>query len=599
MNEVMNGEKTQAQKVKDLCKNIIPYFEATYFNKYISDYKMALWYKLDRELNPDFDKEWQSNIFFPMIPTLIDTIYSSIYDSKFNFNVVGDWLEWTDKLLNRVFDYQWLWREHLMDTAKECIITWRGYLKPYFISYMDTKKVKKKILKKKIKRPAIQYKSVFNVFYDYSGKFEDSSFIIERNIMNRKAIIKTYWSKIENIEARLDAIIRDKTTDRYSDFDVNRVKHLIYFEEVVREHKFDTWIPTKHSMNRWHTDAWDINNKNNLYYVDFTKQQVFEVIEYTDDDVVTVLIDWKELFTAERKITFDWPTIQCINYNTIPWSSDSQWISSMNTDIQLVINSLINIFLDNLKMWIAPMFEVVWWLNNQLIHKGKIKYSPYKMIATNMPNWVRKLDLSINWYEPVNAIQFLSDVTMQRAWVSEYMMWVQGKVERISWWVDALSNAFKSRLLPLVNSIQKAMGNIAKILLLFYANYYTDQELKDLWLIGDIDYEKLLDEKGITFMFTSLNLLQVEEKLKYLNENLWTIFSMAQWPNGKPNFNSKELLRWILNKDIDTEAILDTSKIEQPQQQFGWFWWGWFGWWQPQQEDIPEEDIYSALQNIK
>jgi hypothetical protein len=42
MNEVMNGEKTQAQKVKDLCKNIIPYFEATYFNKYISDYKMAL-----------------------------------------------------------------------------------------------------------------------------------------------------------------------------------------------------------------------------------------------------------------------------------------------------------------------------------------------------------------------------------------------------------------------------------------------------------------------------------------------------------------------------------------------------------------------------
>ena len=590
MNEVMNGEKTQAQKVKDLCRNVIPYFECTYFNKYISDYKMSLGYKLDREMHSDFDKDWQSNIFFPLIPSLVDTVYSSIYDSKFNFNVNWDWLEWSDKLLNRVFDYNWEWRDSLMAVAKETIITWKWFLKPYFIKYTEKKRVKKKILKKEIKRPAIEYKSIFNVFYDYSGKFEDSSFVIERNIMNRKNIIKTYWAKIENIESKLDAICENPYQDRYSDFDVNRVKHLLYFEELIREKWFDTYInPTKVRSNA----SWDngsIDNKNNLYFIDFGKQKVFEVIEYSDDENVTVLIDWKELFTVKRKIYFDWPVIQCINYNAIPWTNDWQWVSSMLTDIQLSINSLINIYLDNLKMWVAPMFEVVGWLNSQFMHKGKVKYTPYKMVATNTPGGVRKLDLTITWFEPVNAIQFLVDVALQRIWVSEYMMWVQGKVERISGWVDALSNAFKSRLLHFVNSIQKGMWGIAKIILIFYANFYTNEELQELWLVWEIDYEKLLDEKWVSFSFTSLKLLEMEERLKYLNENLWTIFSMAQWADGKPNFNSKELLRWILNKDIDTKAILDTESLEQPQQ--------YNDYWNTPTEEIPEEDMYQWLQNL-
>lgn len=588
---------TQERKIMDLCKQVIPYFEKTFFNRYIQDYKDYLWYKWDRQREI---QDWQTNVVFPLISWMVDTMYASIYDSKFKFTLTWDWIKWTDKLLNHAFDYDSKWKQSLMDAAKECIITWKWFLEPYFMYYKEKKVVRWKNYGKVIKRPVVDYVSIFDVFYDYNWLVEESPFIIKRSILSKQGILKRYWVKLWwNANAIIDAITSSDVLEQYSQYDINRVKHIIAYEEMIKNSKTSiiTIVPT--FREQWYAEQDTIDSRNNVFAIDYKKNAVYEVIEHNDDTTTTVLVDWKLLFSKPRVLWLSWPLIQSFSFNQIPWTSDSLWISSMNKDNQMVSNSLFNIYLDNLKMQIAPMFESVGWLNSFLGNKNKIEYAPYKVVPTNTPWSLRKVDLWIWWFEPVNAIQFMSTVSRERVGINEYVMWVQWKVERIAWWVDMLFNQFKSRLMPLTNSINTWMGRIAKIILLMYATYYKESELKELWLEDTLDMVKFLDEKNVKFQLSSLNLLENEEKLEYLNNNLMNLAWLRQDETWKPTINIQELVKALLTKEIDTDAIL-TPK-EMPAQQFNpqWWlsWWGWFPqqWWQA---ELPKEDIYAWLANL-
>jgi len=566
----------------DLAKQVIPYFEKTFFTRYIQDYKDYLWYTWDRKREIE---EWQTNVVFPLVSWMVDTMYASIYDSKFKFNVSTDWIDGTDKLLNHSFDYEWRGRNAVMSASKEAIITWKGYIEPYLINMQEKKKVKWKNYGKKIKVPVIDYLSIFDVFYDYSKRLEDSPFTMKRSILSRKAILKKYNNLID--ESKIDAILSDeKWIYRYSNCDYNRVKHIIAYEELVWSNKKLLTNVANTPRQEAPYNTWEsIDSMNNIFAVDFTKNKVYEVIEYSDDDGITVLVDWKGLVTQPRKLWMDWVLIQSISFNEIPWINDSLWIASKNRHAQMISNTLFNIYLDNLKMWIAPMFESVGWMNQFLGTSNKFKYEPYKVYSTNTPNSLRKIDLTINWFEPVNAIQFISTYSKENSWISEYVMWVQGKVERVSSGTDMLLNAFKSRLMPLVNSINTAMWNIGKILLLIYATYFKLEELRKLWLEWELDYERFLDESNVNFRMTSLALLEEEEQLEYLMNNLPTISWLSQWEDGKPTVNVKELLTAILTKKVDITKILTPS--EPPQQEEV----PWIDMWPTSPEPTPEELI--------
>lgn len=575
-------ELNNYDKVMDLAKQVIPYFEKTFFTRYIQDYKDYLWYTWDRKRELE---EWQTNVVFPLVSWLVDTMYASIYDSKFKFNVSTDWIEGTDKLLNHSFDYEWRGRNAVMSASKEAIITWKGYIEPYLINMQEKKKVKWKNYGKKIKVPVIDYLSIFDVFYDYSKRLEDSPFTMKRSILSRKAILKKYNNLVD--ASKIDSVLsNEEWIYRYSNCDYNRVKHIIAYEELVWSNKKLLTnvanIPRQEApYNTWES----IDSMNNIFAVDFTKNKVYEVIEYSDDDGITVLVDWKGLLTQPRKLWMDWVLIQSISFNEIPWINDSLWIASKNRHAQMMSNTLFNIYLDNLKMWIAPMFESVGWMNQFLGTSNKFKYEPYKVYSTNTPNSLRKIDLTINWFEPVNAIQFISTYSKENSWISEYVMWVQGKVERVSSGTDMLLNAFKSRLMPLVNSINTAMWNIGKILLLIYATYFKVDELRKLWLEWELDYERFLDESNVNFRMTSLALLEEEEQLEYLMNNLPVISWLSQWEDGKPTVNIKELLTAILTKKVDINKILTPS--EPPQQEEV----PWMDIWTTSQEHTPEELI--------
>ena len=135
--------------------------------------------------------------------------------------------------------------------------------------------------------------------------------------------------------------------------------------------------------------------------------------------------------------------------------------------------------------------------------------------------------------------------------------------------------------MPLTNSINNAMGFIAKNFLLMYAINYEEKELTELWLKDKLDLRVFLNEKNISFHLSSLALLSEEEGIKTLTESLQNLGPYLQWPNGM-NINAKELVKWILKRDIDVDEILEVKdEAPAPAQT----------WWAP-------FDLWNAINNL-
>lgn len=602
-------QDAHTQKVMDLCHNIIPYFESTFFSRYIEDYKIYLGYKGDRakKILP-----WQTNINVPLVPAIVDTMYSSMYDSKMKFNILDkgkDWVEWTkgkDKILNKAFDFNNNWRDALLGTIKEAIITGKGFIKPFFNSYQEKIIINGVNYGKQIKRPEMAYMSVFNVFYDYNGSIDDSPFFIERNILSKATIMKRYLSVVnksnpEQGKAYIESILKSKDKNRYSNYDYNRVRNILAYEDlIVNKNKeasisnLGTTVWQRNKAEQAHSnlegvDGNSIDHLNNIFGIDFSGNKMYEVIEYTDDGNYTVLIDWVKLFNKKEEGVMK--KVYDISFNEIPGTSDSTGICSNVWDLQWMINTLQNMFLDGLKMNTSPMYEQVWGLNQMLGNKNKIVYEPFKIIPTNTAGALKKIEMGLGWFEPVNAVQFLEGVAEKRVWVNEYIIGGQGKVERVSGWVDLIFNQYKSRLMPLTNSVNQAMGRMSKAILIMYATYFTTEELAKLGIEWEMGIAELVNEDDITFQLTSLALLEKEEGIKHLLDNLGAISNFMGWADGQ-NIDSKELIKSILTKEVDIDALVpDRPKgfhQQQPQQ------------WDPQAEgQQPQEAIGGLTQMIQ
>lgn len=594
------------QAVIDICSNVIPYFTNTFFSRYVNDYKLYLWYKWDRakKILP-----WQTNINMPIVPAIVDTMYSSMYDSKMKFNLNG-WVEWQDVLLNKAFDYKNNWRNVLLQSVKEAIITGKWFLKAYFNHHTDKIIINWTDYWTTVKRPELSYISIFDVFYDYNSSIEDSPFQIERHILSRKSIMKRYkslitkavknWTLNEQMaESYIDWVLNDKDCRRFSNYDYNRVRNILAYEDlIVKEMKdtnayIDTTVWERNKATNW--AIWvaeqhsSIDHLNNIFWVDFDTNKVYEVIEYRDDNNFTVIIDGKKLFNKKESNIVR--TLFDISFNAIPWTSDSTGIASNIWDIQTMINTLQNIFLDWLKMNTSPMYEQVGWLNQMLWNKNKVVYEPFKIIPTNTAWALKKIEMWLGWFEPVNAVQFLEWVAEKRVWVNEYIIWGQGKVERVSGWVDLIYNQYKSKLMPVTNSVNQAMAWVAKAFLIMYATYFTKDELNELWLTEDFNVKDLINEEWVTFQLTSLALLEKEEWIKHLMDNLWALSQFVMWSNW-PNINTKELVRAILTKEVDIDKLVPES---EPKPQFSPSQWQQDQW---QSQQFPSWSLSAMAENI-
>lgn len=463
-----------------LAQSVIWFFEQSYFNSYLEGYKLYLWYKWDRSATLE---PWQTNITYPIIPTIIDTLHSTMFDNQSVFTV---WAyskadkERTDKprmYLNWTFDVSDS-RDELFDILKEALITWNWFWKITLIEekdevmVRDTKGWKKsKIFKKQY--CWIEYKSCFEIFYDPSVKrFQDSRYVLERGIINSEKVIKNYSLLVKSAlnlettelaEEYLRSIIRHWKDNpvRFSEMDCNIIRDINLIPVWTRSTSLvqtQVWWLAAQS-------AWSVERYNNIYKIEFDKKAewVHEIVEYWEDNKFILNIDWYEVCaTNKNPLDRKFKPYFHIPVNKVPGRVNWQWIAVSNADFQSIANTLYNIFLDNLKMSIAPMFEKVGWIDSMLQKQKKLKYDPYWIIHTNTPGSLKKLDLWLNDFSPINALSSLEWLVEKKVWINEYVMWNQGKVERTAAWVEQLASAFQRRMLPVYAAMNKAMWFVAK-----------------------------------------------------------------------------------------------------------------------------------------
>ena len=280
-----------------------------------------------------------------------------------------------------------------------------------------------------------------------------------------------------------------------------------------------------------------------------------------------------------------------------------------------------NAFLDNTKMSLSDMYEVVG--NSPFVRNGKIEFKKFWALKVNAPNSIRRLELWTKDFAPLNYMQVMTEFGQQRSWVNQYLLGWQWRAERVSGWVDLILNQYKSKLTPITDSINMMMWNMARSWVLMFLKYFSRAELlKKKISIVDImdegwkniisfsvngkDVRDIIDEDNITFTFDALYKVEQENRRAALKENLQYLLQYTQDKVNLPelmkatlwmDFEIDNIFKdqsykesYVSQKLLDEEVAAKKAKSEayNNNQSYNWGQWGYKSYWN-KQEFVPDE----------
>lgn len=563
------------ERIESLIKETMTDFEWYVFPKYIDNYKVYLWFILDRLWDIE---SWQSNVDYPLVASIVDTMFANIYDSSVKFNISDRKLR---ELCNKAYDFRQTWKNVISEVAKEAFICWKAFARDFLLKEESEEDFSNLWIKLNIsiKKPTIEYISIFDVFYDRSMGIKRSPFKITRTYITWEDIkrrSKMLWmkkiikkddteeqqeQKIKSIDSLIDKVIltAKDTKKPFSLFNCNLVKDLSNTSPILlNKLRSESAIKNTFLQFSWSSD--NLKDKNNFFLS--KDQNVFEFVVYTDSEDMYYYVDWILLF--EWKKTHNIWEIREVRYSIIPWTWNSQGIADKVWWLQYMLNGLWNAYLDNTKMLLSDMYEVVW--NSPFVRNWKIDFKKFWAFRVNQHNSVRRMEMWVKEFSPLNYIQSWVEIWQQISWVNQYIMGWQWRAERVSGWVDLILNQYKSKLTPLTDSINQMMSDVARSWILTYLKYFTSSELLKLWInieniendkwkqiwfkVNWIDIRDLLDEDNISFSFDALHKIELENKRAALKENFQYVLQYAQNKTNLP-----EYMKAILWFDFDIDKI--------------------------------------------
>ena len=528
-------------------------------------------YKLDRAL---LIKDFQTNIKSPVVKMYVDAMWTGLYDNVINFRVVGRDREDQKKaddvkaFLERGFSASNS-RMELMQAIKEALICWPGYLKIGFIDRekkIEYKKGLKKISKStKEQYPFIRYVPVFNLFIDPTVKsFEESPYVFERNVMSVEAFNKYYWNYFNN---DTKPIIKYALENPYyfSAYDYNKIKHAAFWDEREIKRFFYDYVENNNNDGA----TFDIFTQN---YLAFEKNAKYvEVIEYWSDDKHCTMVNGKVFLDEENPLPLKKKPYVDIEYNKAPWLAFGSWLWVTLEDIQNITDELLNLQMDNTKFQIAPMFQKLKGSDMFSQDASGLLYEPFKVVEVNTPEWMHRLELGSPEFTWVDMIQFLLQLWEMSEGLNSYSMGYQNKVERSATWVSALVQAFKSRLLPLVESMNQALAKIAEMWTATAVVMMDDMiAIRMMWKDGkpvfkDITIDDLVGKYDIEFDAQALKSATREIKRDQLLQLLNTAISWWVDPNtGEYFIDMRELWREIIDSfEMSQDLVMNSKEVNK------------------------------------
>lgn len=541
------------------------------WNKWASAYRNYFMYKLDRAL---LIKDFQTNIKSPVVKMYVDAMWTGLYDNVINFRVVGRDREDQKKADDvKAFLERWFSasnsRMELMQAIKEALICGPGYLKIGFLDKekkIEYKKWLKKVTKvTKEQYPYIKYVPVFNLFIDPTVKtFEESPYVFERNVMTVEAFKKYYGNYFND---KTEAIIKYALANPYyfSWYDYNKIKHAAFWDE--REIKRFFFNYTENNNNDWGT--FDIFTQN---YLSFEQNSKYvEVIEYWSDDKHCTMVNGKVFLDEDNPLPLKKKPYVDIEYNKAPGLAFGSWLGVTLEDIQNITDELLNLQMDNTKFQIAPMFQKLKWSDMFSQDANGLLYEPFKVVEVNTPEWMHRLELGSPEFTGVDMIQFLLQLWEMSEGLNSYSMWYQNKVERSATWVSALVQAFKSRLLPLVESMNQALAKIAEMWTATAVVMMDDMiAIRQMGKDGkpvfkDITIDDLVGKYDIEFDAQALKSATREIKRDQLLQLLNTAINWWVDPNtGEYFIDMRELRREIIDSfEMSQDLVMNSKEVNK------------------------------------
>lgn len=621
-NMIPKGDKIVAQIVSTnkerevwrILNFIKGYYGDHLWEKWVDAYKNYFMNKVDRQLKI---KAFQTNVKSPVTKMYVDAMWTGVYDNIINFRVIGRdradqkkadnvkaFLEWGFSVSNS--------RQEFMTALKEALICWPGYLKVGYvdrekkIKYRDGLKIKENVIKEQY--PFIKYASIFNVFHDPTVEnFEDSPYVIERKILTKDSVKKYYSSMIPDVDKKIDIAIAHPMY--FSNYDYNKIKHTLfwntdYITKYIKDNSMDMDTFTRNYLS-----------------IDY-QWNYLEIIEFWTNEELIILFNGREAYAGPTILPINKKPYACIQYNKAPGLAYGNGLGTSVADIQWLIDEILNLQMDNTKFQIAPMYQKVKGSDMFSVNSKKgIEYDPFGVVEVNVPNGITRLELGSPEFTWVNMIQFLLQLGEMSEWVNSYTMGYQNKVERSATGVSALVQAFKARLLPLVESMNQALSNVAEIWVAIALTLmkweFTVRIMDQEWVAAfkDITIADLLGKYDIEFDAQALKSATRESKRSQLAELLPIAMQSGIDANtGEYFIDMRKLWRNIfeayeLPQDMvmDTKEVMKTkadsqyqqqvqnqkmqTRIQNMQQQWAYF--------QQQQQQFAGQQEYSGQPNVE
>lgn len=404
----------------------------------------------------------------PVIKQYVDTMFAAIYDNDIAFRVTprnkkdlkkaksfNEFLDWAFTISSSY--------DQLMEVIKETLIVGRGFGRISFhdgneeISYIKNGQTMKYLVESE-KYPKIRYVSCFDIFYDPTAQdIESSRYVIERKIMHLDDILQEYapfiWNKSDAIKEA------QKNPYYFNTHDYNRVKLTSFWNN-------DTISDFINSNPVTGTSSTNLPNDFNIYYKNFLtidyKGGYSEVLEYWEDNTFKLIIDGETVYNSGNPFPIKKKPYFGVHYGKIPGIWFSHGIGTSLEGIQAVSDTIMNLSIDNVKMLVAPMFTKMRGGDSFGDGSDTLSYQPFKVHEVNTPDGIKRLDLWVQDFSGPNFLDFLTKVAEMWEGINSYATGYQNKVERSAAGVTAMVESFKSRLLPMMDSINGALTRISE-----------------------------------------------------------------------------------------------------------------------------------------
>lgn len=485
-------------------KSAITYHETYIFPRKVEIIKFKYLDAIDRYFQ--LKKMWmqhRSNRVFPLIASIHDTFTTNLYEVDINPRAIArtskdqeatemaqDFFDWAKETSELEFKEWPIW--------SESTLIWTSYWRSGFSSDKTTVEYMKKWQVKTntftVNEPTVEHVSFFQLFYDcHWSDFYATPWKAYRYIDSFKSVAKKYsflWKIDDWLTNHKIEILK---WWYFSNMDYTRIYNSKNYEnemcKVKTQKDYDDWTQRK------------------IFEINYSENELVEVVEYWEDERLVLFINSKIYYDGISPYPFNSDPFHVIVHEAVPWSIHWIWIGDKLIELQKQVNNVFCSIEDAIRMHMFPMYRVTKWAlkDAKWLTPKKITYIPEWVLedATPTSNWwidtIRFVDFNLISV----AKQYLSELIAQAyevSWVNSYTQWWQGKVERSAAGIAQRTAVTRTRLQPIIASLNKFHSRLFNQRLAIAVTMFDDEfDFRIIWDDGrevrkSIDLESILNK---------------------------------------------------------------------------------------------------------